>query len=426
MASKGIHQNSWLKWFVLVVIGAIVLFVAKSCSVIDQGVSVKAQETENVNTLSGKELLSNIQESMNAMKSEMSNIKTSMSTNTGTRSKTMPDLDAVVEKVLAKIDTVNPQRGSDVVSTEIAALKNQIDNLSQSRESEFHIQSLKDLSSLSNFERIVPLDKQSDTGERIETLPGKVSEPAQSIPVYGLQPSMLLRNVRLETGVIGQIPNVGNQVRRKYPFFFELSGQNLASQGKKVPGLNKVRGRGWAIGNATVGCAEGYITSLTFTFNDGTYDFVDEGLGSAEYLGVMTSLPDENGYPCVPGQYVSNAPQYLASATGLAFFAGAGSALADAQITRTTTGLGGTVSNVTGSRSKVALGGAIDRSSDVAINYYEDRLDATFDAVLVPATTLVDIRITKPVIINYNPNGLKIDYTNTALNSQDVWWETLQ
>ncbi|MYE82572.1 MAG: hypothetical protein F4X36_12190 [Gammaproteobacteria bacterium] len=136
-------------------------------------------------------------------------------------------------------------------------------------------------------------------------------------PVYTIPKNATLVGARAFTALIGRVP-VGEDARVTDPYFFKLliGRDNLAANGHEIPELAYAVASGEAIGDWTLGCVSGDVTSLTFVFADGRVVTVPEprdvttGSGATRALR-LGGLSDDFGNPCVAGKRITNAASYL-------------------------------------------------------------------------------------------------------------------
>ena len=219
------------------------------------------------------------------------------------------------------------------------------------------------------------------------------------------------------TGMIGRIP-IGGRVVDPYPFKIIVSGDNLATNGHHIPGLNGMIFSGIATGDLMLSCISAKLYSVTYTFDDGTIltqretQGADVGLqedGGTQRRG-LGWLSDEWGNPCIKGELITNAPAYLATQFGLSAAEGYARALADNETTSVVTTSGAIVDSTTGDAAKRAGGQAVADGFGSVSEWLSARQQDSFDAVFVPSGTKVAVHIETQLDIDYDPNGRKLAY----------------
>jgi integrating conjugative element protein (TIGR03752 family) len=139
----------------------------------------------------------------------------------------------------------------------------------------------------------------------------------------------LLRSVAM-TALIGRIPIEG-AVSDPYPFKVLVGTDNLTANGYELPEIVGAVMSGTASGDWTLSCVRGQIHSVTFVFADGAIRTISSnakrGGGNRTTEGGLGWISDPFGIPCVSGEQVSNAKQYLTTQM-LITAAGAGAAAA--------------------------------------------------------------------------------------------------
>jgi cell division protein ZapB len=222
------------------------------------------------------------------------------------------------------------------------------------------------------------------------------------------------------TALIGRVPRKGS-VQDPVPFKVLVGRDNLAASGLDMPPeiFGMVMG-GTAVGDLTLSCVYGHLTTATFIFTDGTIRTVDRrrrgggggtataGGGTEDRIGYLT---DAFGTPCIAGSIVSSGEEGLAARAALTFGTAAAEAFAAAETTAVTGGaLGTTTTAVTGDPLRYALGRSMADTTKAINQYFAERLNDTFDAVFVPAGRSVGIQIDQELAIDYQPQGRKLDH----------------
>lgn len=256
-----------------------------------------------------------------------------------------------------------------------------------------------------------------------------IPEPYFTIP----ENATLARSTAM-TMLIGRVP-IDGRVQDPMQFKLVIGRENLAASGHYVPDdVSGVIVSGIAIGDMALSCTEGWVQSMTFVFDDGTIRTVSmrrngasstpTGSGGGVALAStpkLGSLSDEFGNPCIPGQFVTNAPAYLADVIGAKSLSVAGSAIAAAQTTTTTgvSALGSSASTtVTGDKGRYVLGQVASAGSDEVVRWLMQRLNNSFDAVVVRAGTRVVVHIDQPIEIDKEPDGRRLDHRRGRTTAQ--------
>jgi len=239
-------------------------------------------------------------------------------------------------------------------------------------------------------------------------------------PYYTIPDGATLIGSATMTAVIGRVP-VNGMVNAPYPFKAIIGGENLAANGLSIPGISGAIVQGYSVGDMSLSCVKGYITTFTFIFPDGTISTTkvsnpstagsDIGFDSA--LGYLTT---PNGTPCLAGNWHSTAPQYLSTMIALGALNQGGQAYATAQQTSTENPMGGATTALTGSIGKLMMGNAVQGGTQQVMDWYTAREKNSFDSVALISGQKVAINITQEIPINYDPNGRKISYENSSPN----------
>ena len=235
----------------------------------------------------------------------------------------------------------------------------------------------------------------------------KKSKEERSIKAYTIPANASLFGSVSMTALLGRIP-VDGVVQQPYPFKLLIGEDNLSSNGISIPGLVGIKMSGFASGDWNLSCVSGEITSMTFTFADGTIVTSPEDNGSvAETLGWFS---DASGIPCVTGEKISNGATYLSQRIGLGAIKAWADAKTSEEYTRTTNSLGGVSSTLTGDPTSAARNQAISGGVEEVSEWLRERQDQAFDAVYVPPGTDVIIHINEQIKIDYDPEGRRVQH----------------
>lgn len=231
-------------------------------------------------------------------------------------------------------------------------------------------------------------------------------------PVYTVPTNSTLMGSVAMTALIGRVP-IDGTVNDPYPFKVLVGPDNLTANGIDIPDVAGAVFSGTASGDWTLSCVRGQVRSITFVFRDGTIRTVpDDGDGKqqnnqGEGLGWIS---DPHGIPCVSGERRSNAQQYLGT-QALITAAGAGAASlikSDKGVSVSNNGSGslGTV-GITGDEAvgRILSAGVQDMSAWVNKLYGQ-----AFAAVYVQPGAKVAVHLEKPLAIDFNPEGRKVDH----------------
>ena len=242
---------------------------------------------------------------------------------------------------------------------------------------------------------------------------------AELIPYYTIPANGTSVHDKLMTALVGRIP-VKGVVTDPYPFKIVISDDNLAANGLRIPHLLQMVVSGYCEGDLNLVSVRGWITSLTFVFDDGTISSTtsnDNDIGNYTKSNSLGYLSDKYGNPFIRGKLITNAPAYLSS--GIAINAGVGAANAYGQSqTTNSTSLLGSSSAVTGSQNKFIAGQAMSSAANGIQQWWHDREEQSFDAIYVaPADdketfTEIAVNFAKEIHIDYDPKGRKLNYAH--------------
>jgi integrating conjugative element protein (TIGR03752 family) len=240
------------------------------------------------------------------------------------------------------------------------------------------------------------------TAERKQQSIEERSIKAYTIPINGT----LIGSVSM-TAMLGRIP-INGQVTDPYPFKVMVGQENLASNGIKIPGVTGITMSGVAKGDWTLSCVSGDITSMTFTFQDGTIKTIPEpGTRSPEPIAWFS---DRNGIPCITGKRITNAVSYLSQRVALTAASEYAQARADSQFTVTQNSDGDITSGLTGNAGTVAASSAAAEGINEVGDWLDARRASSFDAIYVPPGTQLAIHVNEELKIDYDPEGRKVNH----------------
>lgn len=210
------------------------------------------------------------------------------------------------------------------------------------------------------------------------------------------------------SALVGLVP-LGADVIDPYPFAIRVGSKNLATNGLKIDGISHMEFYGVAKGEYTNSCVRGYITAMTYTFQDGTIRTLTAEStvkGIDEFLGYITN---EEGQPCIQGTVSSDIPEYMSIKSIMAAIEAYGGAYADAQ-TETFTSADSATTVVNGNTSKYAAGEAVREGISSGGEVIDELYSNAFVSIWVPNNQQIDVNITRQLNIDYDPMGRKLNY----------------
>ena len=240
-------------------------------------------------------------------------------------------------------------------------------------------------------------------------------------PAYTVPKNATLVGARAFTALIGRVP-VGEEARVTDPYFFKLliGGDNLAANGHEIPELAYAVASGEAIGDWTLGCVSGDVTSMTFVFADGRIVTVPEARdvseGGAGTRAVrLGGLSDDFGNPCVAGERITNAASYLGQSAAALTLGAAAEGLAAAQTRTVAGGLAGATTVVDGDIGRFAAGRGLSGAAQEVARWLRARQAQEYDAVYVPPGARVAVHVDEELRIDYDPAGRLVHHENTGM-----------
>ncbi|WP_199438340.1 TIGR03752 family integrating conjugative element protein [Vibrio owensii] len=228
-------------------------------------------------------------------------------------------------------------------------------------------------------------------------------EKVETIPYMTVPANSTLVDSVAMTAVIGRVPQSGT-VMDPYRFKVLVGSDNLATNSHTIPNLDSIVMSGVAKGDFSMKCVSGQITSVTYTFIDGTVSTFQTS--DTDPIGFIA---DEYGVPCVPGEYLSNADEYLATKAAMGTVSSIAGALAQGEVTSLADG--GTVSSVvTGDSLVHATGKGVSQGVQEASDWLDERQASAFDAVFLPVGTELSVHIEREIKIDYAVDGRRVSY----------------
>ncbi|MCD6056244.1 MAG: rane protein [Gammaproteobacteria bacterium] len=249
------------------------------------------------------------------------------------------------------------------------------------------------------------------------------TKPANLHSLYTIPAISNLANTSLLTALIGEVPNDGQLVQPPFPFEAITGRKDLiAANGIDLPpeieGM-KVYGYSLGVGSFldNLSCVRAYITKVLFVFDDGHYlvfgneDNPTTSVNTNDSLGYLTDL---YGNPCIPGEFITNAPQVLATLVAAGTVSASADALAEAQTTTFTDSTSSSMV-VSGNMAKYAIGSGVADSMNKTVDWILNRVKGTFDVVYLAASqngkpTKLVINFTKTIPIDEDSNGRQLRF----------------
>ncbi|WP_063664929.1 hypothetical protein [Aliivibrio fischeri] len=210
------------------------------------------------------------------------------------------------------------------------------------------------------------------------------------------------------TALVGLVP-LGSDVIDPYPFAIRVGSKNLATNGLSIDGIAHMEFYGVAKGEYTNSCVRGYITAMTYTFQDGTIRTLtteNTKRGIDDFLGYITN---SEGSPCIQGTVSSDIPEYMSIKSIMASVEAFGAAYADAQ-TETFTSADSATSVVNGNTTKYAAGEAVREGVASGGEIIDTLYSNAFVSIWVPNNERIDVTVTRQLNLDYDPMGRKLNY----------------
>ena len=251
------------------------------------------------------------------------------------------------------------------------------------------------------------------TAETVANAGARAAGVKTAKAVYTVPTNSTLMGSVAMTALIGRVP-IDGTVIDPYPFKVLVGPDNLTANGIDIPDVAGAVFSGTASGDWTLSCVRGQVRSITFVFHDGTVRAIPEDREGNQQNNQQRDglgwISDPYGIPCVSGERRSNAQQYLGS-QALITAAGAGVAsLIESDSGRMSyVGSDGSIGTVgiTGQEAvgQILAGGVRDMSAWVNKLYGQ-----AFAAVYVQPGAKVAVHLEKPLAIDFDPEGRKVDH----------------
>ncbi len=224
------------------------------------------------------------------------------------------------------------------------------------------------------------------------------------VPKYTLPKDSILYDGVALTALLGRIPVEGT-TPDPYPVKIFVGAENLAANGHHLPDVKGMIFSGWGMGDWNLSCVSARLYSATYIFEDGRIvNHTSEG----KPLGYIS---DRYGWPCVSGDFKSNAPKFLGQRVGLAAVGAAGAAYAEAQFSKRKSELTGSLtSDLTGDIEKVVGGTVVKSATDEASAWLLARQKQSFDAVVVPPGASVSIHLETALALDHAELARQVNY----------------
>lgn len=424
------NTNSLLKYAVPVVIVLVIFLLIKPLFHSDPE-PIEQHTLQKEGTIKNNADKDSAAESLETLTAELSGTRQAVSEVAKNNDVLKKQNAELMDKLNAKESTFASQ-----FSNEIQELKNQIGSISHTT-SDYTVDGAKSAEAITTVNDLShpapdknnPLNMMSNalsydsSAPSVSTLSDAKEEEEKLIPYYTIPANGTSVKDRLMTALVGRIAIKGI-VTDPYPFKIVISDDNLAANGLRVPHLLQMIVSGYCEGDLNLMSVRGWITSLTFVFDDGTISTTtsnDNDIGNFTKSNSLGYLSDEYGNPFIRGKLITNAPTYLGGNIALGAATGAANAYAQQQTTTNSSVLGGTsTSTVTGSPAKFVAGQSAASGMNEASEWWHDRQQQSFDAVYVSTVdeknqpVNIAVNFAKEIHIDYNKKGRKLSYEQNA------------
>jgi len=250
------------------------------------------------------------------------------------------------------------------------------------------------------------------SGTEAESPTSTQAETNTTQAVYTVPTNSTLMGSIAMTALIGRIP-IDGTVNDPYPFKVLVGADNLTANGIDIPDVAGAVFSGTASGDWTLSCVRGRVRSITFVFHDGTIRTIPEDSGrnsSQNNQDGLGWISDPYGIPCVSGERRSNAQQYLGTqALMTAASAGVASLITSDNGQMSYVGADGSIGTV-GISGNEAVGRILAGGMRDMADWVNKLYGQAFAAVYVQPGAQVAVHLEKPLAIDYDTQGRKVDY----------------
>lgn len=224
------------------------------------------------------------------------------------------------------------------------------------------------------------------------------------------------------TALVGRIyPN--DEVTDPWPFKTMVRRDNVAANYTALPpDLDGMLFEGYAVGDWTLGCVRGWLTTATFVFKDGsTISAYANSPGSRPKESRLNKqaigyIADQYGNPCISGQKLTDAPKFLATQTLTAGVLGFADALNDEFKQRSTTtaldGTSTTVDRIINPTREYARNEAYVAALQESGQWIRNRQKQSFDAVYTAPGEKMVINLQTELRLDRTEDDRRISYSN--------------
>ncbi|MBX9831449.1 MAG: TIGR03752 family integrating conjugative element protein [Burkholderiaceae bacterium] len=255
------------------------------------------------------------------------------------------------------------------------------------------------------------------TAETVANAGARAAGVKRAKPVYTVPTNSTLMGSVAMTALVGRVP-IDGTVNDPYPFKVLVGSDNLTANGIDIPDVAGAVFSGTASGDWTLSCVRGQVRSITFVFHDGTIRTIPEDRDSNQQnnqqqnhqSGGLGWISDSHGIPCVSGERRSNAQQYLGSqALITAAGAGVASLIKSDSGRMSYIGADGSIGSV-GISGQEAVGRILARGVQEMSSWVNKLYGQAFAAVYVQPGAKVAVHLEKPLAIDFDPEGRRVDH----------------
>lgn len=227
------------------------------------------------------------------------------------------------------------------------------------------------------------------------------------------------------TAMLGRIYHDDN-IQNPMPVKVKVGRESMAANYTNLPAaLDGMILGGYAYGDRSFGCVAVNLTAATFVFEDGTISttYIDSPgarPGNDAYRSdTIGYISDKQGHPCIPGEYVTDAPRNLGLMAGVSAMAGFADAFRQKEVdTSVFSGGAGNspivVEQLTGSATRFAAATGAASGLDATAEWIRDNYGKIYEGYYAPAGQAVVVHLERELRIDKTVDARRTTYGDSV------------
>lgn len=251
------------------------------------------------------------------------------------------------------------------------------------------------------------------SSKQVQRVYKPTSEPYFTIPDLSI-----LSGAVATTSLVGRIYPDGNVVDPQY-FKLIVGRDNFTANYHELP--SEIEGmifEGYGVGDFTTRCVSGRLVAATFIFEDGTTRSIYPGDPGTrpEDQKTMGYITDPYGNPCITGRLITDAAEYFATGSALAFAGAYADAIRESgqSVTETIDPATGVVGNrtvtVDGDIGQFARASGVSAGLNRGARWFDEMFAGSKSLIYAPSGKRVDIHLQQELRLDIENNARKIRY----------------